>query len=444
MIRKKLGFTLVELLVVIIILGVLMTVAYPNVINVFNDIKKSSMTMQENTIRQRAQMYVADCYDVETKWSLVGCANVNVTADQGYVYLDDMITDKYMEPVSFNGQRCTGYIDYRLSDYLVCVKCGPQDNPIYTTNNIQCTFDHSDQSYVTLDYTGSGYHTFKVEGAASGTGVTLSTTTGPAGYYKIELWGASGSTADDTRSYGAYTSGVIKLKTNNTLYFYIGGAGGSGSTSYNGGRSSSGQVPGGGATDVRLIAGDWDSGASLASRIMVAAGGGGGINGRAGGGLVGWPNDTIEVSGGKQISAGIGTTSALNGAFGKGGAGCGGGSGYFGGAGAETCETGGAGGSSYISGHLGSIAIEGASLSTPKNGCVNSVTGQPNITTTCSTHYTNFKFDSTVMIDGNGYAWSTTKHSTRSQMPAREYGAFLPEGVGNVGNGFVRISYLGE
>ena len=44
------------------------------------------------------------------------------------------------------------------------------------------------------------------------------------------------------------------------------------------------------------------------------------------------------------------------------------------------------------------------------------------------------------MIDGNGYEWSTTKHSTRSQMPAKEYGAFLPEGVGNVGNGFVRIS----
>ena len=50
---------------------------------------------------------------------------------------------------------------------------------------------------------------------------------------------------------------------------------------------------GGGATDIRLVANDWDNFESLKSRIMVAAGGGGATNltaGGAGGGLEGLTN----------------------------------------------------------------------------------------------------------------------------------------------------------
>ena len=74
-------------------------------------------------------------------------------------------------------------------------------------------------------------------------------------------------------------------------------------TSFNGGGSGSNTCNefknylGGGATDVRLKNGDWDNLDGLKSRIMVAAGGGGGLYNRNsytgnepgdGGGLIGY------------------------------------------------------------------------------------------------------------------------------------------------------------
>ena len=50
---------------------------------------------------------------------------------------------------------------------------------------------------------------------------------GKAGWYKIELWGASGGGYDatTTNGRGAYTSGIIYLEENAHLYFYLGGQG---------------------------------------------------------------------------------------------------------------------------------------------------------------------------------------------------------------------------
>lgn len=87
-----------------------------------------------------------------------------------------------------------------------------------------------------------------------------------AGWYKIELWGAAGNTKGSYGK-GAYVSGIIYLEENDHLYFYVGEVGGQSNT-FNSGSS------GGGATDVRLISGEWDDEESLGSRIMVAGGGG--------------------------------------------------------------------------------------------------------------------------------------------------------------------------
>lgn len=88
-----------------------------------------------------------------------------------------------------------------------------------------------------------------------------------SGWYKIELWGAAGYSSSGGK--GAYTSGIIFLEDNDYLYFYVGEQGKTSGTSFNGGTTR-----GGGATDVRLISGDWNDASSKASRIMVAGGGG--------------------------------------------------------------------------------------------------------------------------------------------------------------------------
>lgn len=102
------------------------------------------------------------------------------------------------------------------------------------------------------------------------------------GLYKIEAWGASGvDSGDNLGGTGAFTSGLIDLKVNDKIYVYVGSTGNSDNGGYNGGgsitlnQSEYGGASGGGATDIRLKSGSWDSVDGLRSRIMVASGGAG-------------------------------------------------------------------------------------------------------------------------------------------------------------------------
>lgn len=291
------------------------------------------------------------------------------------------------------------------------------------------------------------------------------------GEYKIELWGAQGGT---TRSYntagglGGYTSGVISLDKGDQLYLYVGGAGSStplGTISltaggWNGGGNTGGQNccgrsygSGGGATDIRLVNGDWNDFDSLKTRLMVAGGGGGAFSdgtnnniGGAGGGLNGinglatydggsycLGEGATQLSGGK-VSANCKYASnygggSVTGGFGYGGSNndvsTGGGSGYYGGSrSGHVCSAG--GGSSYISGHAGCDAIAESSTS---SSIVH--TGQPN-------HYTGIVFTNTEIIDGQGYAWTNTRGSYVGQIQPNGTTA-----TGHSGNGYARITYIG-
>lgn len=276
------------------------------------------------------------------------------------------------------------------------------------------------------------------------------------GKYKIELWGAQGGSATDAPGgKGAYTSGVIDLNVNDVLYFYIGGVGlstPSGTSSltsggYNGGGATGGQNccsriygSGGGATDVRLVGGAWDNFDSLKSRIMVAAGGGGGYSGDNsgmkynkggyGGALIGG-NGTQGTDrwcyglGGTQTSGGAITNDCDNshptevqGAFGIGGSNndtsTGGGGGYYGGSRSHHIASAG-GGSSYISGHTGCNSISESSTS---SNIVH--TGQVK-------HYSGKYFTDTVMKAGN------------EKMPKKTGGGMM---TGNSGNGFAKITLI--
>lgn len=307
------------------------------------------------------------------------------------------------------------------------------------------------------------------------------------GDYKIELWGAQGGTAVGNYSsttltarggYGSYTEGVITLKSERDLYIYVGGAGSAStkgvvsevSGGYNGGGSTIGQEccpaggrsfgSGGGATDVRLSGGSWDNFNSLKSRIMVAAGGGGGyagphdvqatnLGGNAGG-LTGYDGTQSGTSidnyycfgkGGTQTEGGRITSNCrsasssihnlLTGYFGQGGqnknAASAGGGGYYGGSRSNHIASAG-GGSSFISGHNGCNAITQASVS---DNIVH--TNQAN-------HYSNYVFTSTKMIDGSGYAWTNAKGSL-VQMP-KPSGGNYSSGAGHTGNGYAKITLI--
>lgn len=298
------------------------------------------------------------------------------------------------------------------------------------------------------------------------------------GYYKVELWGASGGGTVDEGTFhenefglGGYVSGEINITKNTLLYVYIGqkgidatltedavasfNGGGGGTWDHSDNESSGG---GGGATDIRTVNGGWNDNNSLRSRIIVAGAGGGqttgyywGIGNKAGagGGLTGISNHSINTAGhqtgGYQFGigqTGVGYQSTAD---------CGvsgGGGGWYGGTSVPCAGTSGncsaAGGSSYISGHTGSVAVSSTTNSSPKSGCE---TGTSN--NACSiTPYINpatgkgYTFTNTAMIDGAGYKWTDVKGS-QQQMPNPSSGNYAL-GVGHTGNGYARITWLGD
>jgi len=233
------------------------------------------------------------------------------------------------------------------------------------------------------------------------------------GIYKFEAWGAQGGSYGKAGGKGGYTSGIINISIDTPIYIYVGRCGdGLTTKTFNGGGSSANQYnarSGGGATDFRLIDGDWDNDESLKSRIMVAAGGGGsdyfegGSNGGAGGGLIGidggyrmtYSFPYTVSKGGTQTSGGIGAngeSAGGSGTFGVGGSstnnhGGGGGGGYYGGGSGSYNNSvvgSGAGGSSFISGYLGCDAIDDSGIHT--GDCM---------------HYSGNVFIYTEMIGGN-------------------------------------------
>ncbi len=302
------------------------------------------------------------------------------------------------------------------------------------------------------------------------TGGEQSFTVSEDGIYKIELWGAQGGNINnDAYTYtnelresnvtyyggkGAYTTGEIYLNKGTILYIHVGGTVVENNDSvcndvggYNGGISLvSNQCvfgsPGGGATDIRIVSGQWNNFDSLKSRIMVAAGGGGANfrnygygegNGGEGGELVGlngyesmksgsyfrpdYPRGYFIGTGATQKSTGSSIHYYLNGTVKNELADniqSGGGGGYYNGG--YSAHGGAGGGSSFISGYEGCDAIA-------KNSTSSNIihTGQPN-------HYSGYVFVNSQMIAGN------------KSMPSPNGGNM----IGKSGNGYAKITYIGQ
>lgn len=268
------------------------------------------------------------------------------------------------------------------------------------------------------------------------------------GIYKIELWGASpnndyNSYTKENAAYGGYTAGNIELKLGDVLYVYVGGSG----TTFNCCTSQGNLTKSGGATDVRLIDGEWNDLTSLKSRIMVAGGGGtsykdnsaqGGSNA---GGLSSYKatvgNNWISYPS-NQTSSGT-ATSGTKGGFGYGGvkgndnysSGAGG---YWGG----SAGPGGAGGSSFISGHTGCVAITSQTSTSPRTGTNGASCTTGTTDNLCSVHYSNMVFTDTVMIDGAGKSWTNVVGGL--QLMPNYSGGTNTSGKGNSGNGYAKIT----
>jgi prepilin-type N-terminal cleavage/methylation domain-containing protein len=391
---KKEGFTLVELLAVIVILAVILAIAIPSISSMLKNTTRSAFESDAKMLLKQVEYARLNNSSFDpTTINTSTLSNFNLSSNNydslGIIVIND-------EPYIFilGKNKWTGY-----------KACGTSKNieVVSMNDNITCKVD--------FPYTGN-YQNFK---------------TPMDGTYKIELWGAQGGGIGGGA--GGYTSGNIKLNASEMLYVYVGGTTLNGTGGYNGGGNITNNVyGGGGATDVRLSFRNWNDVTSLRSRIMVAAGGGGyntntSNAGGYGGGLAG--------ASGLGEGPGIGATQTLAGGpsntigrgagdFGIGGNGSwcnepigGGGAGYYGGSsGSGIGDNGsGGGGSSFISGCAGCDAIDASGVHT----------GQSN-------HFSGKVFTNMQMIDGN------------SSMPNPSGGTE----IGNSGSGYARITYIGN
>lgn len=411
---------------------------------------KSSITLEPNDLTSEVSLKVSFYNSTEYDLAFKDIVYAEEITDE----VDDVYSNSNII-YTFTNQNKTIAKNGGTLEVIITFKYSEIDE---STSNIlnsilNFKFDLPVHIVASYDYTGD-YETFVVP---------------YDGIYQIELWGAQGSAVRGGS--GGYTSGEIELTANEELYIYVGEHQERGvlEMAFNGGGGvqyeDSGDEPvryntGGGATDIRLTKGEWSDFESLKSRIMVAGAGGGGyegyvsnnyvssVTGGVGGGLIGGSGGKIQDSsdpeliiayGGTQISgglAGIGKDlyETADGVFGSGGypSGkflAGGGGGYYGGgsSGVYPKSPGsGAGGSSFISGHNGCDAILDSST---EDNIVH--TGQ-------SVHYSEYQFSNTIMIDGNGYNW-TTEIGDYIGMPTHDGTSTM---TGNTGNGYAKITYL--
>lgn len=102
---NKKGFTLVELLAVIVIIGVLLSVVVPNVLNSSENVKKKLLKTKLETIESQAEVYASDNFRSIIKQSEVGenglfyCGQpyITVNTEYGCVSLQELVTLHYLD-----------------------------------------------------------------------------------------------------------------------------------------------------------------------------------------------------------------------------------------------------------------------------------------------------------------------------------------------------------
>ena len=243
------------------------------------------------------------------------------------------------------------------------------------------------------------------------------------GDYQLEIWGAQGGTSYG--GYGGYSTGIVSLSKNSTLYINVGGQGGNASTrtgGYNGGGTGgtgSGYANGsggGGATHIATKSGLLSTLSEDIDSVLIVAGGGGGTCGN------GWQSYRGGSGGGIQGTRGsvygthnneVGTqTKSSRSIFGRGTAGRnstggsyggegngGGGGGFYGGVASTSTgintDAAGPGGSGYIG---------STNLSEKVMYCYNCTTSNAESTKTISTTSVSSNAVSNYAKIGNGYA----------------------------------------
>ena len=137
---NKKGFTVIELLAVILVMAILLIIAVPTILKYMKQGTKSYYTSLESEVK------VAGADYVETYRSLLpqNIGHVRVIA------LEELVENKYIDPVKDEkGNACTGQVTVKKVktdsyEYYSCLKCGTY----YSSKEENCSYSEYDNEYV--------------------------------------------------------------------------------------------------------------------------------------------------------------------------------------------------------------------------------------------------------------------------------------------------------
>lgn len=141
---NKKGFTLVEILAVIVLLAVITLIAVPSTIGISNSIKKGMLETKIDLILEEAKIYGQDHLSEITnsgkKYDSFNCETITFQnlLDEGYLSSDDDISEngKIINPIDNSDMNSTNIIMYIKNKRVVTILA---DEDLDGNNEISCS-----------------------------------------------------------------------------------------------------------------------------------------------------------------------------------------------------------------------------------------------------------------------------------------------------------------
>ena len=158
--EKKMGFTLVELLAVIVILAIILIIAVPGVLSIINRTKDNALDQQKDMIKEASRLYVTSDNDViwigqDSKTTVV---SLEVLKNKGY------LDKKIMDPRSRKEITCAKTTITKTGskyDYDVTFCDQVNSSPRLSSNMIPIAYDGA--KWIKADYTNKNNNWYDYE-----------------------------------------------------------------------------------------------------------------------------------------------------------------------------------------------------------------------------------------------------------------------------------------